>query len=490
MPGLIRHNRFLQVGTLILVCLHVHPIGGGILDEAPQTPSLWELPADTRTEWVLGISSLKDKGLSQENLYLVHSIPQLLNEELKLLDTHILNDREKDAYRSKIIAEKILSLESMLIRLSDERDRVMFESSISVEERLSSLDSRMEEILRSIDQVRTSNAISVLEEKQIVLKEFESSPLLPPHLFSPREYALENEVDLLIWGEIEELQQVLLLRIHLFHALMDEEVFLYEDAGSPENLYSSIPQIVRECAELILGREWVSLSVLPEPLDSRVTMDGVFKGIGRVNERYILPGDLSIRVDSPGYASWEKEVHIDPYEEREIVVTLEKKELVSVLLRSTPSDSSVYLNSQWVGTTPLLVDIASPNQRLVLMSEGYEDMPYWVPPDPPFSIELTLQKKLLDRNTWQEKKRNIFYTALGAWAVSLPFPFYLNSFAWDSAYALERSVPGSDEWNRYALRTELLYYGYLGSIFISAVLFVNAVDRLLTYVDYAHRPVE
>ena len=47
-----------------------------------------------------------------------------------------------------------------------------------------------------------------------------------------------------------------------------------------------------------------------------------------------------------------------------------------------------------------------------------------------------------------------------------------------------------DEWNRYALRTELLYYGYLGSLFVSAVLFVNVIDRLLTYVDYAYRPVE
>ena len=475
---------------LILVSLHAYSIGGGILDEASQPPSLRELPADTQTEWALGISSLKDKGLSREHLYLVHSIPQLLNEELKLLDTHILSSREKDAFRDKMIAEKILSLESMLTRLSAERDQVMFDNSDSVEERLSSLDSRMGEIVQSIRRLRVSNTISVLDEKQIVLKEFESSPLLPPHLFSPREFALKNEVDMLIWGEIEEIQQVLLLRIHLFHALMDEEIYLFEDAGSPENLYSSIPQIVRECAELILGREWVSLSVLPDPLDSRITMGGVFKGIGRVNERYILPGVINIRVDSPGYVSWERDVYIDPYEEREIVVTLEKKEIESVLLRSTPSGSSVYLNSQWVGTTPLLVDITGPNQRLVLMSDGFEDMPYWVPEDPPFSIELTLQKKLLDRNAWQEKKRNIFYTALGVWAVSVPFPFYLNTFAWDSAHALERSVPGSDEWNRYALRTELLYYGYLGSLFVSAVLFVNVIDRLLTYVDYAYRPVE
>jgi hypothetical protein len=97
-----------------------------------------------------------------------------------------------------------------------------------------------------------------------------------------------------------------------------------------------------------------------------------------------------------------------------------------------------------------------------------------------------LRKQILDELYWQEKKRDTFYTSLGIWAVSLPFPIFLYGYAVDNARAANRSVVGSDDYNKFRRNTEFTYAGYFATLFISVTLFVKMFINMLEYVDFVN----
>ena len=104
--------------------------------------------------------------------------------------------------------------------------------------------------------------------------------------------------------------------------------------------------------------------------------------------------------------------------------------------------------------------------------------------DTPEAVRLTLRKALLDEPAWLEKKRDTFYISLGLWFVSLPFPIFLYGYAVDNAEAALRSVPGSSQYQQFYRQTELTYYAYGATLFVSIALFVKMLNDLIEYVDY------
>jgi hypothetical protein len=215
-----------------------------------------------------------------------------------------------------------------------------------------------------------------------------------------------------------------------------------------------------------------------------VVVNEIFRGIGATRMRFLPPGRVTVLVSAPGYIDEQRELILNPYEHQSLEIKLEQKETLAITLITNPEGADVYIDSRWSGITPLELDLLHADQRLLIKKEGFKDLVFDIDESTPPYVEFDLRRKILDELYWQEKKRDTFYSSLGIWAVSLPFPIFLYGFAVDNARAANRAATGSDEYNKFRRNMELTYAGYFATLFISVTLFVKMFLNMLEYVDF------
>jgi hypothetical protein len=106
------------------------------------------------------------------------------------------------------------------------------------------------------------------------------------------------------------------------------------------------------------------------------------------------------------------------------------------------------------------------------------------------SLNFILRKQILDESLWQEKKRDAFYSALGFFALSVPFPIFLYGYAVDSSIAASRVTADSDTYNKFRRQAELTYGAYWATLFVSVSLFIRMLVTLVEYIEYVDYTTE
>jgi hypothetical protein len=438
----------------------------------------------------MGFASFQGRGLSKENSYLVNSVPLLLREELEVLDTHIYSSREQELYRQYLIKRKIQEYRKQLQESRDEEEGLLFGENKTLQElrkkraelnRTKSAYSEAIEWLENLD----AESIYLEEEKPILVKEVAEREALFPRLqFSPLGFARRENLDLLVWGEIEEVQEYVFVKLHVFNTLLKKEVYQYETAGSIVDIQDSLGEAVYGIATQALGREWTSLTVIPEPPESFVIVNGNFMGTGKVSMKFLKPGMTTVKVTAPGYLDEQRSLFLHAREKNSENFNLLPMKTTLVSVFTDPQGADVYLDSQWFGKTPLTLDLIPPEQRLLIKKEGFRDVSLRLDDEAPASLNFTLRKQILDEVVWQERKRDAFYTTLGMFAISLPLPIFLYGYAVDSAIAANRAVPGSDDFAEHFRRMEITYGAYFATLFVSVTLFVRMFVTLAEYINF------
>ena len=498
MPGLRRNN-----GLHGWIFFFFFFIAGTSVSQEALIPSdtyssYLRIPNDMRSNWTVGFSALTPKGLSGEHGYLVHSIPMLLMQELRSLGIHTYTQEESEVYRRQIKEVRIRSYRKELVDIQQKEDELFFKQDTQSYTQANALKEvreykvRKAAILDAIEWLEKIDIASIVlaPEKPLAFKEGsfkegqEKTSLLDPPRFSYKSFSEKEEIDILVWGTVEEVQGYLYIKIHAYNAILDREVYVFENAGSAEDLHDSLPVAADGLAEPILGRKWARLTVIPTPTGSAVVIDHRLRGTGRVLGKYLRPGAVHVEVRFPGYLTEAKVYDLAPFEEQTVEIALVEQESRKVALNTHPEGADVYLDSRWQGKTPLTVDLLYPNHRLLIKKEGYRDLSYEIDRTVPDFLSFSLKKRILDETKWLAKKRDSFYTALGIWALSLPFPIFLYGSAVDSANAVARAVPETDQYRKYYRQMEITYFGYWITLFASVSLFVKMFANFFEYVDY------
>lgn len=452
------------------------------------------VPEETRENWTVGFSSFQAVAVAKEHRYLLNSFPLLLREELRSLDVHRHDAQEIDAHRREIIKTQIQGHLQNLHEIEQEEKDLLLSRDTDpynpqeARKTLLELDRKSTAIREAIQwlQELQHDKVVVKEEKPIVFVEGdEMGTLLFSPQFSPSGLAKRENLDFLVWGVIEEIQGYLFLKIRGFNTILGREAYTYESGGSAEELQTMLDEAINGLAEQILGRRWASLTVVPQPEMSSVVVNDTFRGVGTTRMRFLRPGRIAVSVTAPGHVDEEKEYNLAPYEHQTVEIELRQKETLAITLNTNPQGADVYLDSQWSGITPLDLDLLYPDQRLLIMKEGFKDLVYDIDGSTPPLLDFDLRKQILDELYWQEKKRDTFYTSLGIWAVSLPIPIFLYGYAVDNARAANRAI-GTDDYNKFRRNTELTYAGYFATLFISVTLFVKMFLNMLEYVDFVN----
>jgi hypothetical protein len=451
------------------------------------------VPEETREDWRVGFSSFQPVFLTKDNRYLLNSVPLLLREELRSLSVHRLSDQELEARRSEIVKMQIhdylqdlkeIENEEKELLLSRDTDPYYSQTVRKTLVELARKKTALKEAVQWLEKLPREQVVLGAEKPVVFAEGDESGTLLFSPQFSPAGLAKRENLDFLVWGTIEEIQGYLFVKIHGFHTVLGREVYTYESGGSADELPIILDEAIGGLAEQILGRRWASLEVVPRPGTSSVVVNEIFRGIGATRMRFLEPGRATVLVTTPGYIEERREVVLAPYEHRSIEIELEQKETLAITLNTNPEGADVYLDSQWFGITPLELDLLQADQRLLLKKEGFKDLVFDIEETTPRYVEFDLRRKILDELQWQERKRDTFYTSLGIWALSLPFPIFLYGYAVDNARAANRATVGTDEYNKFRRNMELTYAGYFATLFVSVTLFVKMLINMLEYVDF------
>jgi len=450
---------------------------------------LFSPPVDDRVNWSIGICSLKVKDVTPANTYLSHSVPLQFKKELQSISSHYFSEAEKRGYRESLLKRERRKQGDNLAKYRVEWDELLFDQSED-----QTLDAKIEEAVDYLNYLRELDLadIELAEQKVVEFKSGqEEGQLLPPPLYSPLRYARQQEVELLIWGTLEEFQDYLYFEVYALSPHLGKEVFVYRNAVQPEEISLLLADINQELAVIVLGSESASLTIHPEPVKSEVYLDGAFVGSGVTALKFLLPGEKTLRVSCQGYLEEYRQIELIPGEHYNISIALAAGEMEYLSVSSKPPGASVYHGSQWLGRTPLEMAMPPPavSSRLLLRKEGYRDYPFYLDSSLTGNIDLSLERDILEESVVQTKKRDQFYSAFGIWALTVPLPLFLYGITADYAYAYQDAGASGDfsEASRLKSTGEIFYYSYLGSLFISGSLFLKMMFNLFKYISSADR---
>ena len=469
-------KRSLFVILIFIICIQY---------SAAQAAS-YALPNDTSDTWKVGVTELLGKNLSPENSYLSFSISQIILETVSQCETHRFSANESAAYRKKLIDDRKFEIKKEIDTLITSLDNTFFDPENKREE-IVRLQKRLEQKKDELEFIESIyyEDFEVKEEKTVhIVTTEEEGGLFPYPVVSPEHTAERDSLQLLLYGVVEEIEGYLFLEIKAWNTNLEEEVFEYQDGFSKEKKKKKAKLVGEKLLEVVLGQEWAMLTVNTVPDSGDIYIDETFYAQGYIGNVLLLPGTYDLLVEAPGYFPYETAVSLQAGEKTSIEIPLEAKFMERIRVKSIPEDAAVYLDSVWVGSTPVSIMKPESAQQLILQKEGYRDAVLALEPDSEDVLTISLSPDVFEWEDYIEKKQDAFYLSFGLFALSVPIPVILYSLSEDLAagYNLAYAQRNLGEMERIYKDASITYNTYIGSLFLSATLLVNTLIHLFDYL--------
>ena len=432
-------------------------------------------PEDTRADWRVGITALRAVQLSAQNAYLASAIPRLLLERLAPIRRHRLSADERLGRARQVLTDATRVAGERLAELQRRRDRAVLARAETddLEQQLAAARDRLQALRELLPE-----ELEIAVHKPLVMTEVGSDdPLLPAPRFSPLQAAREADLDLLITGELEEVDGVLFMQIRALDGNLELQVLSFRDVVRGERLDDTLAEVERQLAELLLGEPWGTLTVAPTPAQSAVYVDGAFVGLGVIELPYQVLGPHTVRVTAPGHEPLERTVTLAAGGNT-LAPALEPLPPRPVTIVSAPPGASLYLDSRYLGTTPLPVAASARPARVLVRLEGYRDAALVLRSDSASSLHVDLVRDEFDLARFQQEQRDRFYVHFGTAVLSLAGPMILFSAAGEAG---QRVAAGGSAGANHGL----LIGGGIAGLVVSGALLVRAVAALGDYLAAA-----
>ena len=433
-------------------------------------------PADPRADWRVGFTALRAVHLAADDRYLGRAIPRLLQERLTPIRRHRLAPDEQLGRARRVLAEAVGEQRRSVVELQRQRDRQALAraDTASLDEQLAAARERLRE-LREL----APEELEIAAHKPLAMAPAGSDdPLLPAPRFAPLQAARAADLDLLITGLLEAVEGVLFLRLEAVDGNLGRPVLTYRGAVRREAVAATLEELERQFAPLLTGEPWGTLTVHPTPAQSAVYVDGAFAGHGATEVPYLPLGRYTIRVAAPRHEPLERTVTLAG-SAATLAPVLEPLPPRPVTIVSEPPGAALYLDSRYLGVTPLQVTATARPARLLLRLAGYRDAAFVLRPDAAGSpLRFDLAPDEYDLAQRQQEQRDRFYDRFGAAVVSLAGPLILFTAAGEAGQpGTARAAAGPEH--------GLLIGGGFASLALSGALLVRAGVALGDYLGAA-----
>ena len=502
-PGRRRRTPFLGFSVAALVIVLGAPTAGAQEAELPEV-------TDSRVNYVVGFSELSAVDLPAEHRYIATSLPRLIVESFDsgagpgtvATMAHTYSSAERDSYAESLIrhqAELALRALSGAVR---QRDALLFEKDVTLDRR-----DRAEQLV--IESRATLNALDLMDPSGPEIEpvkpiEFwsgralgrllEAVPIgddLQPDREAIDEIVRGADLDLLIWGVVEEIRGYLKVDFYAYSpygAGIDlgkaGTVALPSDIGQESEI------IAGEIAAALLGRPWGSVYVQTDVNDAAIFVDGGLVGFRQAGARYLMPGAVTVEVAANGYRAERRSVVVTDRQTTELIFALEPIVDRVVRIESAPADADVYVDSVWTGRTPLDLNVSDGPLVVRLRRDGYLESRFVLDTDSPARVARAL---LPDTLVWADElreKRDGFYRSMTWFVLSVPVTMILNGVYLNalSAYppeAVYNTLPQEerDKLDSLGRMGNIFYFASGGSLLVNLGLLVNVGINLFDYLD-------
>lgn len=389
------------------------------------------IPADPRPEWRVGFTELRAVGLASENIYLASAIPRLLRELLTPIRRHTLSGAERSAQARAVLAAARRTAYADLASLLLRRDGQALAGNGGDGGNGGDLAAQVAARRARVDDLRARSweEVEIAARKPLVVVAGSGGrDLLSAPRYSPLQAAREADLDLLVTGRLEQVDEILFVELQAVSVALGGSVQSYRAALRRERLAEAVAELQRQLADLLVGEPSGTITVVPAPPDSAVYVDGEFAGNGRVEVPYRTLGNYTVRVMAPGHETVERPVALAGSGAL-LSVTLSPLPARQIAVTTAPAGASVFLDSQWLGTTPLPVAATRQPSRLLLRLDGYHDAAIVVRDGEAGPVHVELEAAEYDLTVRQEEMRNRFYDHFGTALLSLAAPLALFSAA-------------------------------------------------------------
>ena len=324
-----------------------------------------------KKSWDVGVAvfSFDEEDLTLQSTALVLS--RLVYDELLKIDIRQLSDVEKLTIVRDAITEKVRQQVEKIEKLIAARDALLF-------------------ALDRDNTVRSKKDAEIVKEKRILKQLKELSPLevdmpasLPVEFPAAKDgseilnlngmaadmYRRVNNLDLLISGSIVKVGEYYGIATYAWTA--NGRVNLWEGAGSRTEFKEIANQISLGAHGLVLGREWASLSVVTNPPEATIIVNGVPVGVGYWSDSSLHPGLHTLEVTMPGYRPEVRTTNLGSEELSQMTINLQASDVPVVPIDTEPSGANVRLGTRWLGKTPISIEVQDRIMPLTLEKEGY-----------------------------------------------------------------------------------------------------------------------
>jgi len=406
---------------------------------------------------------------------------RITNEEISA----ILTSRKQE-----LLKTKRLELE----KLYTERDLLLFSSSLEfllrdlkVKDQL--IESKEIEIAQIIEELDRADSDVTEEDFSILPIEMavpENGNLFDLKPGKPADTAEAYNLDLMIFGFIEELEDYYFIELIVWNNIIGREIGVWKTVLKIGDLKKEVQPGFDELRAILLGREWAGL-IVNSSANSMIYIDDIFSGISRVESRLLEPGEHRVAVRRAGYESLEKVIELDARLTAEIELDTQAVIKREIIFQSYPQGADLYLDSVWMGKTPLRAEIYNFPAAVRLSKEGWEDKEFFVEKNSDNLIDINLKPESPGRTKWVEDQRSRFYGSLGAFVMSIPVTALCyagieqTALAYNGEYAANGTT-NIDELKRLSAINKGLYAAYLGSLGLNIILFFDTIINAVDYV--------
>lgn len=462
---------------LILVCIgSFQGLGAEIVLKEPQEFQLGV------TEFLTSVESPTLKPLGQ-------TIGRMFLEKLQGLEKKRVHPVEREGFIRGLVKRDRIGELKKLDELILKRDQLALSSQKT--QQISSYVELTTRIHDTLQRIRALEALdpstTPLEKEEIPLRWIEANRkggLLNPVRSTYGDSCKEAKVDYLITGEVEEVfGNILSIRVVLYSDIAEKVLYEQETMGTINELETLVEQLVPDLVTLLLGEEWGTLELVVQPKDAGIFLNGKLIGIGKVRKAYLPVGVYRIEVQRPGYQFFTQEFVLSSRELKKMEITMEAVALEPFQIASLPSNAAFYLGAERKGDTPLFLEESADSIGRI-EKEGHKAFVFSLESQPR-DLQVVLPKDLFPWKDRIERKREDFYRAFGWFVLSLPLPILLYGYYENESFRYIQYSKSSrydpTEAGKWSDRLNGIYYGYLGTLFLSSSLLANA---LVTLVDY------
>jgi hypothetical protein len=233
-----------------------------------------------------------------------------------------------------------------------------------------------------------------------------------------------------------------------------------------------------------------------EPADAFIWVDDQFAGIGSTSNIIVTPGLHRITVSRDGYREYRDLVQVSRDGFTKHVILQPQSGLTQYNLTTTPDGVSVFLDVDFIGSTPLSVSVGPNNSTLTLSKEGYRTESIIVADLPSQAATLhvnllpeALQEELNARAERQLKwAKGLSYAGIGLLISSIFFGIQKTSKQQEAdLYGIsdpDRAADAqaaSNTYNSLLISSLILSGGVFTVSFIKTVQYFNTYNRLSDY---------